>query len=124
MPEQKSFDNWISIGDAAMNVMKNLPLPMSIAGADRCRDCGSLRVHMKCVWSKHRENVATIVLSCKACGAETEPETQSKGMTEEEIEAGKSPAGGFTRQQLAAWGVSWPPKKGWKEDLLNGRKPR
>jgi len=29
-------------------------------------------------------------------------------LTPEEVEAGRSPAGGFTRAQLAAWGVPWP----------------
>lgn len=41
-------------------------------------------------------------------------------LTEAEIEAGKSPKGGYTRQQLAKWGVGWPPPKGWKEALLAG----
>ncbi|MEJ7648701.1 MAG: hypothetical protein WKF57_06680 [Nakamurella sp.] len=35
----------------------------------------------------------------------------------EEIEAGRTPAGGFTRAQAAAWGVPWPLPKGWKKDL-------
>jgi hypothetical protein len=34
-------------------------------------------------------------------------------LTPEEVEAGRSPAGGFTRKQLAAWGVLWPPPAGW-----------
>jgi hypothetical protein len=37
--------------------------------------------------------------------------------TAEEIEAGRSPAGGWTRAQLAQWGVPWPPPKGWKARL-------
>lgn len=37
-----------------------------------------------------------------------------------EIEAGRSPAGGFTREQLAAWGVPWPPPAGWLHALLHG----
>jgi hypothetical protein len=41
--------------------------------------------------------------------------------TAEEIEAGRSPAGGWTRAQLAQWGVPWPPPKGWKVRLLQGR---
>jgi hypothetical protein len=41
-------------------------------------------------------------------------------LTAEEIEAGKSPKGGFTRAQLAKWGVGWPPPQGWKEALLAG----
>ncbi|MFJ7131020.1 hypothetical protein [Streptomyces sp. NPDC098101] len=35
----------------------------------------------------------------------------------EEIEAARTPAGGWKRDQLAAWGVSWPPPKGWKDEL-------
>ncbi len=38
-----------------------------------------------------------------------------------EIEAARTPAGGWTRAQLAAWGVPWPPPKGWKAALLRGR---
>ena len=41
-------------------------------------------------------------------------------LTEAEIEKGRSASGGFTRKQLAAWGVSWPPPKGWKSALLKG----
>lgn len=42
-------------------------------------------------------------------------------MTREEIEAGRSEKGGFTKAQLAQWGVPWPPPQGWKEALLAGR---
>lgn len=41
-------------------------------------------------------------------------------LTEKEIEAGKSPAGGFTKKQLAEWGVPWPPPAGWRQALVNG----
>lgn len=41
-------------------------------------------------------------------------------ITAEEIEAKKTPAGAWTKSQLAEWGVSWPPQKGWKERLING----
>jgi hypothetical protein len=34
-----------------------------------------------------------------------------------EIEDARTSAGGFTRAQLAAWGVTWPPPKGWKKEL-------
>jgi hypothetical protein len=40
-------------------------------------------------------------------------------LTPAEIEAGRSPAGGFTRAQLAAWGVPWPPPAGWLHALLH-----
>jgi len=36
----------------------------------------------------------------------------------EEIEAARTPAGGWTRAQLAQWGVPWPPPKGWKQRLI------
>jgi len=39
----------------------------------------------------------------------------------EEIEAGRSEKGGFSKAQLAKWGVPWPPPKGWKETLLAGQ---
>jgi len=39
--------------------------------------------------------------------------------TREEILAAKTSNGGpgWTRKQLEAWGVSWPPVKGWKSRL-------
>ncbi|MGA5499457.1 hypothetical protein ACPCSP_34685 [Streptomyces cinereoruber] len=36
----------------------------------------------------------------------------------EEIEAARTPAGGWKRDQLAAWGIPWPPPKGWKDELV------
>ena len=39
-------------------------------------------------------------------------------LSREEVEAGRSPAGGFTKKQLAAWGVPWPPPAGWLSALL------
>ena len=35
----------------------------------------------------------------------------------EEVEAGRTAKGGFTRAQLTAWGVAWPPPKGWLSAL-------
>jgi hypothetical protein len=37
--------------------------------------------------------------------------------SEEEIEKARIPQGGWTRKQLAEWGVPWPPPKGWKSQL-------
>lgn len=42
-------------------------------------------------------------------------------MTEEELEAGKSAKGGWTKATLQAWGVPWPPPRGWKEALIAGK---
>ncbi|MFJ9250311.1 hypothetical protein [Streptomyces sp. NPDC101776] len=36
----------------------------------------------------------------------------------EEIEAARTPAGGWKRDQLDAWGVPWPPPKGWRDELI------
>lgn len=44
-------------------------------------------------------------------------------LTEEQIEAGRTPKGGFSKSQLAKWGVTWPPKTGWKKALIEGRDP-
>jgi hypothetical protein len=38
-------------------------------------------------------------------------------LTEAQIEAGRSAEGGWTRAQLAKWGVPWPPPKGWRARL-------
>jgi hypothetical protein len=38
--------------------------------------------------------------------------------TAAEIEAAKTPRGGWTRKQLAQWGVAWPPRAGWKRLLI------
>lgn len=34
-----------------------------------------------------------------------------------EIEDSKTPAGAWTAAQLAEWGVSWPPRHGWRVEL-------
>lgn len=38
-------------------------------------------------------------------------------MTRQEIEAHQTAKGGYTKAQLAEWGVPWPPPKGWKAAL-------
>lgn len=35
----------------------------------------------------------------------------------DEVEAGKTSAGGYTAARLAQWGVPWPPPTGWKKKL-------
>jgi hypothetical protein len=35
------------------------------------------------------------------------------------IEALKSPKGGWSKESLKSLGVSWPPKRGWKNKLLS-----
>lgn len=41
-------------------------------------------------------------------------------VTRDELEQAKTAAGGYTKEQLAEWGVPWPPPKGWKQKLLSG----
>lgn len=36
----------------------------------------------------------------------------------EQIEAAKTARGGWTKKQLAEWGVPWPPPKGWRQNLI------
>jgi hypothetical protein len=45
-------------------------------------------------------------------------------ITEEEVMAKQTPAGGWTRAQLEEWGVPWPPPKGWKKGLTGKTKKR
>jgi hypothetical protein len=45
-----------------------------------------------------------------------------KRSTPHEIEAAKTPNGGWTRATLNSWGVGWPPKKGWKRELERNQK--
>ncbi|GAA5230102.1 hypothetical protein GCM10025779_09150 [Arthrobacter cryoconiti] len=39
-------------------------------------------------------------------------------VTAQELQAQRTPAGGWTREQLTEWGVPWPPPKGWKAALI------
>ena len=38
--------------------------------------------------------------------------------TSDIIDALRTPAGGFTRRALESIGVSWPPPKGWRQNLI------
>jgi hypothetical protein len=44
-------------------------------------------------------------------------------ITDAEIEAAKSPKGGWKRETLAEWGVPWPPPKGWRKKLVRDGLP-
>lgn len=39
----------------------------------------------------------------------------------DEIEKARTPNGGWTKKQLAEWGVPWPPPKGWKAALTQSK---
>lgn len=64
----------------------------------------------KGIHAKHR------IEQKKKESTEIEPEIKEEAtivLTEEMIEAARTPNGGFTRSQLAAIGVNWPPPPGW-----------
>jgi hypothetical protein len=42
----------------------------------------------------------------------------NKALTEDDISAARTSAGGWTRETLAQWGVPWPPPKGWRRVLV------
>lgn len=37
-----------------------------------------------------------------------------------QILAAMTEAGGWTRETLAGWGITWPPQAGWKRALIDG----
>jgi len=39
----------------------------------------------------------------------------------DEIEKARTSNGGWTKKQLAEWGVPWPPPKGWKATLTQSK---
>lgn len=43
-------------------------------------------------------------------------------LTAQEIEAGKTERGGWSKSTIEGWGIAWPPPKGWKEALIAGEK--
>ncbi len=45
-------------------------------------------------------------------------------VTDAQIEAARTERGGWTRQQLAEWGVPWPLPKGWRSALVLGSNAR
>lgn len=49
---------------------------------------------------------------------EAEAREGRKGLTREAIMAAQTPAGGWTKETLAGWGVAWPTQSGWIDRLL------
>jgi hypothetical protein len=102
---------------------------LACAEHQRCDDCGAApgepctrpgsgrSVH------KNRYIAAAIAVRQEAKAARQTPEQAAilaglPQISREEVEAGRSPVGGFTRAQLAQWGVPWPPPSGWLGALL------
>jgi hypothetical protein len=38
-------------------------------------------------------------------------------VTAKQVEAAKSPRGGWTKATLAEWGIPWPPPRGWRRRI-------
>jgi len=47
----------------------------------------------------------------------TNPDPMVSLPSPDEVEEARTPAGGWTKDQLAQWGVPWPPPRGWKKKL-------
>jgi hypothetical protein len=100
-----------------------------------CHDCGAA-LGEPCTQPGRGRSVcqsrfiaAAIAIRRQAKAAQRTPEQAAElaailaglpRLTPEEVEAGRSPAGGFTREQLAKWHVPWPPPAGWLQALLRG----
>lgn len=52
-----------------------------------------------------------------------DPEKTMLKLSRDQIERGRTPKGGWTKEQLAKWGVHWPPAHGWQYALMNGLDP-
>ncbi len=99
--------------DAALNV----PCPTCYVKAGQaCRSRHAISLHQA-----RREALADLGAQAdQLLAASRKPARQEDGMklTAEEIEAGRSPRGGWSAATLASWGVPWPPPKGWRQRLL------
>jgi hypothetical protein len=100
--------------------------------ASRCAGCGNRTAVGEQVAWNHDEGRAL----CRVCvehedlqpgeskrlrgvrqRAEREREKAKQHPVRAEIEAKRTLRGGWSRAQLAEWGVPWPPPKGWKKRL-------
>lgn len=67
-----------------------------------------------------RESNMAHVEKCLAMIEEVRKREIPLTVTKREILAARTRAGGWTRETLAQWGVSWPPRAGWIDRLING----
>jgi len=77
----------------------------------RCFTCGThvITHDVFCVIENHFRPYCRMTPRCPCCP--TLPEQVS------DIEAKQTSRGGWTRAQLAEWGVPWPPPRGWRKKL-------
>jgi len=70
----------------------------------------------------YQDSVARMLWSTATSAAGQMQRPSLPRVPREEIEACRTPAGGysFTRERLASWGVPWPPPAGWRRALEHG----
>jgi len=96
------------------------PVRMAIRAAVRCPNCKAKPGEF-CTSTRGKPRAQNHISRQNAC--QRAHPMQADTLTGADVEAGRSPRGGFTREQLAAWGVPWPPPKGWKTRLTGKGKP-
>jgi hypothetical protein len=90
------------------------PVRMAIRAAVKCRNCDAKPGEF-CTSSSGKPR-AQCHISRQNTYLKAHP-LPDGSLTEADIEAGRSERGGWTREQLALWGVPYPPPKGWKARL-------
>lgn len=75
--------------------------------------------------SQRRGASAALKSKVAAMSKKLEQEMTSpfRKISQAELDAAKSPNGGYTKAALMQWGIEWPPKKGWQQALLHGTDP-
>jgi hypothetical protein len=95
----------------------NVPCPTCrVKAGEPCRSRRAISLHQG-----RREALADLSVQARqllAAGRKPAPQESGVKLTMAEIEAGRSPSGGWSAATLASWGVPWPPPKGWLRRLL------
>lgn len=56
----------------------------------------------------------------RSIGLTTDEERRSR---QQQVDALRTPAGGWKRDSLASIGINWPPKRGWRKRYIAGEDP-
>lgn len=78
------------------------------------------RKQKKALNRQQREAKREHVEKCVARAEEVRQREIPLTVSRKEIFAARTPAGGWTRETLSQWGISWPPRSGWIDRLANG----
>lgn len=71
-------------------------------------------------WASNRRCKPSGAVLIARSGTSERARTLPTVVTQADIDAAKTPRGGWTRAQTAAWGVPWPLTPGWQRRLLAG----